>query len=102
MFTGIIEHLGTVDSLKVQADGGRLTIHAPAVAPHLAVSNSIAVNGCCLTVVAVENNRFSVDLSGETLRKTSIGEWKSDQRVNLDVVVLGELRVLAGIGRTAK
>jgi len=84
MFTGIIEHLGTVDSLKVQADGGRLTIHAPAVAPHLAVSNSIAVNGCCLTVVAVENNRFSVDLSGETLRKTSIGEWKSDQRVNLE------------------
>jgi riboflavin synthase len=84
MFTGIIEHLGTIDSLKIHADGGRLTIHAPTAAPHLAVSNSIAVNGCCLTVVAAENGRFSADLSAETLRKTSIGEWKPGQRVNLE------------------
>ncbi|HET6932796.1 MAG TPA: riboflavin synthase [Candidatus Acidoferrum sp.] len=84
MFTGIIEHLGTVESLKADAEGGRLQIHAPSVAKHLEVSRSIAVNGCCLTVVAVENDRFSADLSGETLRKTSIGEWKSGTRVNLE------------------
>ena len=84
MFTGIIEHLGTVDSLKLQADGGRVTIHAPTVAPHLAVANSIAVDGCCLTVATLEGERFSADLSTETIRKTSIGGWKTGTRVNLE------------------
>jgi riboflavin synthase len=84
MFTGIIEHLGTVEALKTNAQGGRLTIHAPTLAKHLAVSNSIAVDGCCLTVVALENERFSADLSSETLRKTSIGEWKLGTGVNLE------------------
>jgi riboflavin synthase len=84
MFTGIIEHLGTVDSMKLHEEGGRLTIHAPAVTPHLAVANSIAVNGCCLTVVALQNERFSADLSAETIRKTSMGEWKAGLRVNLE------------------
>ena len=84
MFTGIIEHIGRVDSLKLHADGGRLTIHAPTVAPHLAVANSIAVNGCCLTVVALEDERFSADLSAETIRKTSMGEWQTGLRVNLE------------------
>jgi riboflavin synthase len=84
MFTGIIEHLGTVDSLKVHAEGGRLTIHAPTVAPHLAIANSIAVDGCCLTVVALDGERFSADLSTETIRKTSIGDWKAGTRVNLE------------------
>jgi riboflavin synthase len=84
MFTGIIEHIGTVDSLKLHPDGGRLTIHAPTVAQELAIANSIAVDGCCLTVVDLADERFSADLSGETIRKTSIGEWKSDARVNLE------------------
>src|SRR5215470_6060245 len=84
MFTGIIEHLGTVESLKANAQGGRLTIHAPTAAGNLAVSNSIAVDGCCLTVVALEGEQFSTDLSSETLHKTSIGEWKTGTRVNLE------------------
>ncbi len=84
MFTGIIEHLGTIHSLKLNSDGGRLRIHAPTVAPHLAVANSIAVDGCCLTVVALEGEEFSADLSAETIRKTSIGEWKTGMRVNLE------------------
>ena len=84
MFTGIIEHMGTIDSLKLHSDGGRLTIHAPSVAPHLAIANSIAVDGCCLTVVALQNDRFSADLSAETIRKTSMGEWKPGARVNLE------------------
>ncbi len=73
MFTGIIEHLGTVESLSLQNSGGRVTIHAPTLASKVAVSNSIAVNGCCLTVVSVDKDRFSADLSGETIRKTSFG-----------------------------
>jgi riboflavin synthase len=84
MFTGIIEHLGKIDSLKLHADGGRLTIQAPSVIPNLEISNSIAVNGCCLTVVSKEKESFSADLSGETIRKTSFGELKAGIRVNLE------------------
>lgn len=84
MFTGIVEHLGTVDSLKLHSDGGRITIHAPTVVGHLAVANSIAVDGCCLTVVELGGDHCSADLSTETLRKTSIGGWKEGTRVNLE------------------
>jgi riboflavin synthase len=88
MFTGIIEHLGTIESLDLHRDGGRVTIHAPSVAPSLVVSNSIAVNGCCLTVVDVHNSRLSADLSGETISKTSFGardgELRHGTRVNLE------------------
>jgi riboflavin synthase len=88
MFTGIIEHQGTIDSLELTSEGGRVTIHAPTVAPSLAVSNSIAVNGCCLTIVDLHNGRLSADLSGETIVKTSFGakggELKKGARVNLE------------------
>ncbi len=84
MFTGIIEHLGTVDSLKLHVEGGHLTIHAPTVTPRLAIANSIAVDGCCLTVVDLNGECFSADLSEETIRKTSMGEWKTGTRVNLE------------------
>ena len=84
MFTGIVEHIGNMESLDARADGGRITIHAPSVAPSLAVSNSIAINGCCLTVVSRDKERFSADLSGETLAKTSFRELKPGARVNLE------------------
>lgn len=84
MFTGIIEHLGTIELLDLHAEGGRLTIHAPTLAPKLAIANSIAVDGCCLTVVALDGERFSADLSTETIRKTSMGEWKRGTSVNLE------------------
>jgi riboflavin synthase len=89
MFTGIVEHVGTIESLSLRDEGGRVTIHAPSLASSLAVSNSIAVNGCCLTVVAVENQRFSADLSGETIRRTSFGAndgggLEVGSRVNLE------------------
>jgi riboflavin synthase len=88
MFTGIIEHLGTIESLSIDDNGGRVTIHAPRVASSLAQSNSIAVNGCCLTVVSLDNERFSADLSGETVRKTSFGAGSQGlevgSRVNLE------------------
>jgi riboflavin synthase len=88
MFTGIIEHLGTIESLSLQPGGGRLTIQAPTLASKLTTSNSIAVNGCCLTIVSAEKDRFSADLSGETIRRTSFGETrgtlKTGARVNLE------------------
>ena len=88
MFTGIIEHVGTIETLDLKPEGGRVTIHAPSLAPSLAVSKSIAVNGCCLTVVAIGKKQFSADLSGETVQKTSFGAknggLKIGSRVNLE------------------
>lgn len=88
MFTGIIEHLGSIETLELNGSGGRATIHAPSLAPSLSVSNSVAVNGCCLTVVALGKESFSADLSGETLQKTSFGATngglKKGSRVNLE------------------
>ena len=69
MFNGIIEHVGTIESLSLHQDGGRVTIQASTLASKLATSNSIAVNGCCLTIVSAEKDRFSADLSGETVRE---------------------------------
>ncbi len=88
MFTGIIEHVGTIEALELKPGGGRITIYAPGVAPALAISKSIAVNGCCLTVVALGKKQFSADLSGETIQKTSfgarIGGLKKGSRLNLE------------------
>ena len=88
MFTGIIEHVGRVEALDLESSGGRVTIHTPSVALALAVSNSIAVNGCCLTVVALGKKQFSADLSGETIQKTSFGAKnggiEKGARVNLE------------------
>jgi len=73
LFTGIIEHIGTLEALDLKPGGGRVTIHAPSLASTLTISNSIAVNGCCLTVVATGKESFSADLSVETIQKTSFG-----------------------------
>src|SRR5260221_12450598 len=87
MFSGILEHLGTIESLALRDDGGRVTIHAPTLASKLAVSNSIAVNGCCLTIVSVDNDNFSADLSGKTVCKMPFvpdaGPSQKGQHVNL-------------------
>jgi riboflavin synthase len=88
MFTGIIEHVGTIEALDLKSSGGRITIHAPTLAPALAISKSVDVNGCCLTVVALGKKQFSADLSGETIQKTSfgakVGGLKKGSRVNLE------------------
>jgi riboflavin synthase len=95
MFTGIIEHLGTIEILDVRAEGknagGRISVHAPTLAPKLTVSQSVAVNGCCLTVVTVSTKNFSADLSAETIRKTSFGAnpsvLKPGVQVNLEAAL---------------
>jgi riboflavin synthase len=85
MFTGIIEFMGEVESLAHTPEGGRLVVRAPEViAAGLHIANSIAVNGCCLTVVECDAATFAADLSGETLRRTSFGEMKAGTRINLE------------------
>ena len=84
MFTGIIEYLGFVESLERRSEGGRIWIRAAKIAPALEQGASIAVNGCCLTVVEARNELLGADLSGETLRRTSLGELKAGAPVNLE------------------
>ena len=87
MFTGIIEHIGKIESLAANSDGGKLRVSlsgAPQIAAETKQGDSIAVNGCCLTVVEYGPNHFSADLSGETLRRTSLGEKKAGEPVNLE------------------
>jgi riboflavin synthase len=87
MFTGIIEGLGKVESLSADHDGGKLLINwtaARQMAKGMKEGDSIAVSGCCLTVVAFSSKHFAADLSGETLRRTSLGEKKPGDPVNLE------------------
>jgi riboflavin synthase len=87
MFTGIIEHVGKIDALDRSQDAGRLWVSlagAPEMAQATKLGDSIAVNGCCLTVVDLKDERFAADLSGETLRRTSLGEKKAGDLVNLE------------------
>jgi riboflavin synthase len=84
MFTGIIEHLGIIYHLDTGPSGGKLTIHAPTLANQLSISASIAVNGCCLTIVHHDHDHFSADLSPETLAKTTFSSLKPGVRVNLE------------------
>jgi riboflavin synthase len=87
MFTGIIQAVGKIESLEHGPEGGRLRVHiadAPQIAAGLQMGSSIAVNGCCLTVVELSVGAFAADLSGETLRKTSFGELKPSHTVNLE------------------
>jgi len=88
MFTGIVEHVGRVESLNTALDGAaqasRLRVHAGPLAASLAVSGSIAVNGCCLTIVEISGETFAADLSSETLRRTSFAEVKAGTLVNLE------------------
>lgn len=80
MFTGIVEEVGRVARLASNS----LTIHAHKVMDGLRLGDSIAVNGACLTVVALNEGTFSVDLAPETLRRTSLGTLMSMSPVNLE------------------
>jgi len=84
MFTGIVEHVGRLESLTTDGSGGRLRIHAGPWAESLSVAGSIAVNGCCLTAVEVSRGAFAADLSPETLARTTFGQIKAGTRVNLE------------------
>lgn len=84
MFTGIVEELGSVAAVEARPDGRRFWIAARAVLEGTAVGDSIAHAGCCLTVVAVEDGRYAVEAVPETLRLTTLGEWRAGERVNLE------------------
>ena len=84
MFTGIIEEIGVVQTLVKGLQGIGLTIFAKNVMEGLAIGESIALSGACMTVVGCETDRFRVDLSPETLKVTALGLLKAGDPVNLE------------------
>lgn len=84
MFTGIIEELGIVANLQKKGSVGVLSVKAKKVSSDTIESDSISVNGTCLTVVQNVAGVLKFDVSAETLKKTNIGSLKPDDRVNLE------------------
>lgn len=83
MFTGIIEQLGTVKAIKKEDDNIHFTIEA-ALTNELKIDQSVAHNGCCLTVVEIANDSYVVTAIQETLNKTNLGTWEIGTKVNLE------------------
>ena len=90
MFTGIVEELGTVEHVEDQGDAVRLTIGASLVLEDAHPGDSIAVNGCCLTVVEAGATSFTVSLIPETLARTTLGFRRPGDRVNLETDVIAK------------
>jgi len=84
MFTGIVEGLGTVKSVTHAAGGMRMGIEADFPMNNVTLGDSIAVSGICLTVVNFRNNILGVDVAPETLSRTTLGQAKAGDRVNLE------------------
>ena len=89
MFTGIIEELGVVAKISNNA----MTVQASKVTEDLKLGDSIAVNGTCLTAVNFSRTKFSVDLSPETMRRTSLGQLSEGSPVNLERALLASDRM---------
>ena len=82
MFTGIIEEVGEIQSIKKGANSAVITIKANTVLGDLHLGDSVALNGVCLTATSIGKNNYSVDVMHETLRRTNLGELKSGSNVN--------------------
>ncbi len=83
MFTGIVEQIGTVESMVETPDGRRLELSAPGLGD-LDIGASIAVNGVCLTVVEATGDRIALDVVPETLSRTNLGGLGPASAVNLE------------------
>jgi len=83
MFTGIIQNFGTIKDIHKDGDWN-LMISTSMDLDKTPIGASIACNGCCLTVVEKGKDWFSADVSGETLSKTTIGNWRDGMKINLE------------------
>ena len=92
MFTGIVEELGTIRSIRRGAASAVLSIGAEAVLSDLRIGDSVAVNGVCLTATGVDGSGFTADVMHETLQRSSLGALGPGSRVNLE-------RAMAADGR---
>ena len=83
MFTGIIETLGTITALEKDQENLHITVSS-SLTQELKIDQSVAHNGVCLTVVAIQDNQYTVTAIQETLLKTNLGDWKVGDKVNLE------------------
>jgi riboflavin synthase len=84
MFAGIIEELGRLVELRPAPPGQRLVIEGQQVSQQTQIGDSIAVNGCCLTVVQRDGSRLEFDVGPESLQRTNLGQLSPGSRVNLE------------------
>lgn len=84
MFTGLVEELGSVQAVKAVAPGLRLVVKTAVVGKDAAIGDSIAINGCCLTIVKNEKGLLTFDAGEETLNRTSFSRLAKGSRVNLE------------------
>ncbi len=83
MFTGIIEQLGVVKEIRHEGENIHFSIES-AFTNELKIDQSVAHNGCCLTVVELDNDQYTVTAIQETLNKTNLGDWQVGTKVNLE------------------
>lgn len=83
MFTGIVEDIGTVEMIEKDQENVHFTLSC-SFTNELKIDQSIAHNGCCLTVVAIEGDDYTVTAIHETMEKTNLGDWKIGTKVNLE------------------
>lgn len=84
MFTGIVEELGSVQSIERRGDGARLRVGCATVLADAFSGASIAVNGVCLTAVDLRADSFAADLAPETMARTNLGDLQPGRKVNLE------------------
>ncbi len=84
MFTGIVRERGRVVSVDGDADGVVVRVAAPETASTVAVGDSVSLNGCCLTVVAIAGGELSFDAVPETLRRTALGRLQPGSEINVE------------------
>lgn len=84
MFTGIIEEIGEIQSIKKGDKSSRLSIKANKVLRDTKIGDSISTNGVCLTVTSISSSKFEADVMAETLRKSNLGDLKPLDKVNLE------------------
>ena len=84
MFTGIVEEMGRIADIEKDERTARLTVAAPLVHQGVQIGDSIAINGCCLTVVAQQGETLTFEAVPETMNRTNLGELEAGDRVNLE------------------
>ncbi len=93
MFTGLVAELGKVTAISKGETSSVLTVHAPALAPELAIGDSIAVNGTCLTATSLIGDTFTADVMVQTLSLTSLGKLEVGSFVNLELAAQMDMRM---------
>lgn len=93
MFTGIIEAIGTIKAININAQGARLVIASNNLdMSDVKLGDSISTNGICLTVVEFDQNSYSADVSNETLQRTGFAHYNVGMQVNLEKAMLASTR----------